>query len=87
MKTNIIFQGTCVHISALFIDEFDGTAREITYKTFLKHVGRDIVREINEWVSVPIHKDWTVSFEKGKFKGKKAVCMHHSLIHHIWTIE
>jgi hypothetical protein len=83
----IQFVGTCVSLSGRSIDEFDDSAREITYKTFLKHLGWENVKQLNEDFGVPLSEDWAVSFEKGKWKGKKAVCLHHSSIHHIWTIE
>lgn len=84
---NVTFIGTCVGLSGSDIDAFDETAREITYKTFLKNVGRGVVDELNEWSGVPLRKDWSVSFEKGKWKGKNAYCLHHSMIHHIWTVD
>jgi hypothetical protein len=80
------FIGTCVELQANDLDDFDSSAREISYKTFRKHVGPEIIRELNEAFSVPVGKDWAVSFEKGKWKGKPAVCMHHSCIHHLWEL-
>ena len=83
----VSFVGTCVELSGRSIERFDDSAREITYKTFLKNVGWDTVKELNEIFGVPVGKDWSVRFEKGKWKGKIAYCLHHSSIHHIWTIE
>ena len=81
------FIGTCVGLRANDLDDFDNSARGITYQTFRKHVGMEVVKELNEAFSVPIHTDWAVRFEKGKWKGKPAVCMHHSSIHHLWAIN
>jgi hypothetical protein len=81
-----LFIGTCVNLPAEKLEEFDDSARTITYRTFAKHIGREGVLEINGWAGVPIHKDWHVSFERGKWDSKPAVCLHHSVIHHIWTI-
>lgn len=89
MKTkNVRFVGTCVSLGSYWLDRYDDSSKDISYKTFRKYVGGDIVREINENVGVPpISRDWAVSFSKGLWKGKKAVCMMHSAIHHIWLIE
>lgn len=81
------FVGTCVGLKAEDLFDYDDSKRYITYRTFLKHVGKDIVKELNESFGVPLHKDWHVSFSKGKWKGKPAVCLHHSGIHHIWAKE
>jgi len=81
------FVGTCVYLSANDLYEYDESSREITYKTFLRHVGKEWIREINESLTVPIHKDWHVSFSIGKWKGKKAICLFHSCIHHIWILK
>lgn len=80
------FIGTCVGLEAEDLEAFDDSAREITYKTFARHLGREGIREINRWAGVAISKDWHVSFERGKWKGNPAVCLHHSGIHHLWAL-
>lgn len=80
------FIGTCVELPAYHLNEYDDTARDITYETFRKHVGGDTTKELSESFGVPIGSDWAVSFSKGKWKGKPAVCMMHSSIHHLWAI-
>lgn len=81
------FVGTCVVLEAKDLEAYDETERDITYRTFRKHVGREIIEDINRFNGVPIHKDWAVGFGKGRWKGKPAVCMHHSEIHHIWLCQ
>jgi hypothetical protein len=81
------FIGTCVGLKAEDIFEFDDSAREIKYSTFRKYLGKELIAELNHDFGVPLHRDWSVSFEKGKWKGKPAVCLHHSGIHHIWEIQ
>ena len=80
------FIGTCVNLRARDLYEYDDTERTIGYKTFLKHVGREIVDELDADFGVPLRKDWAVSFGRGKWKGKPAVCLHHSSIHHLWYL-
>jgi hypothetical protein len=81
------FVGTCVGLRADDLDDFDDTARSVTYKTFLRHLGGKIVRELDKSFGVPLRRDWHVDFQVGRWRGKRAVCLMHSRIHHIWTIE
>lgn len=78
------FVGTCVGLPARFLDEYDDTAREICYRTFLRYVGKDVVAEFGR--NPPLRQDWHVSFSKGRWRGKPAVCLMHSSIHHIWYV-
>ncbi len=80
------FIGTCVGLPAAELEAFDDSAKEITYRTFLRHVGGEIVRELDAAFGVPLRRDWHVSFERGKWQGKPAVCLHHSGIHHLWYL-
>ena len=82
-----MFVGTCVTLPARELDKFDESSRDITYRTFAKHVGRAEIQELNKSFGVPISRDWHVKFAKGKWRGKPAVCLFHSSIHHIYTIK
>ena len=85
----VTFVGTCVGLGYRDLDDYDESERTITYRTFRKHVGVEVCREINEWAGWPgthFSNDWSISYGKGRWKGKPAVCMHHSLIHYIWLI-
>jgi len=87
MKTKQVnFVGDCIGLSARFIDKFDDNSIEISYKTFLKNVGYDIIKEINFAVGVPIKNDWCVRFYKAIINKKVYYCMKHSGIHHIWQV-
>jgi hypothetical protein len=80
------FVGTCVNLQAEDLDAYDESAHDISYKTFLEYVGKDVVREQDEKFGVPLGKDWHVSFSRGEWKGEAAVCLFHSRIHHIWKL-
>ena len=80
------FIGTCVGLRAEDLYDYDDSERSITYRTFRKHVGMDIIRDLNEQFGFPLCRDWHVSYGKGKWKGKPCVCMHHSRIHHLWYL-
>lgn len=83
----LYFIGTCIGLPAEKLHEFDDSMRSITYRTFLKHVGKDIVKELNRSFSVPLSRDWSVSFATGKYNGKKAICLFHSGVHHLWEMR
>jgi len=82
----ITFIGTCVGLPAPKLEAFDDSAREITYRTFLRHLGKDLVDDLDRSFGVPLRKDWHISFERGKWEGRPAICLHHSGIHHIWSL-
>lgn len=86
MKRAPQWVGTCVGLREQDLNDFDDSSREIKYRTFLKHLGREIVRELDLSFGVPLRRDWGVSFEKGKWRGRPAVCLFQSSIHHIWLI-
>jgi hypothetical protein len=81
------FLGTCVSFEAEDIHDYDDKEKEITYRTFARHLGREMMREVNGWFGVPLSRDWCVSFGKGTFKGKPVVVLHHSRIHHFFEIH
>lgn len=81
-----VFVGTCVELPARDLERFDDTEREITYGTFRRWVGAETVRELDLTNGVPLRRDWGVSFGKGKWKGRTAVCAHLSAVHHIWAV-
>ena len=80
------FIGTCVSIESGEIHAYDDTERPISYRTFARHMGRDMIREINSWFEVPLSRDWHVSFGRGTFQGRPVLVLHHSRIHHFFTI-
>lgn len=86
MKRTLEWVGTCVELGCKDLEEFDDSSRDITYRTFLRHIGGVEMAGLNRSFGVPIREDWCVSFYKGKWKGKPAVCLMHSSIHHIWIV-
>lgn len=88
-KTLPVFMGTCVGLHANDLHDYDDSSRNISYQTFRKHLGKKVMNEINAWAGWPgthFSRDRHISYSKGRWKGRKAVCMMHSSIHHIWTI-
>lgn len=90
--TKKTFIGTCVYLDANDLDEFDDSSIKITNRTFRKHLGKESYLKIEKELGysdnwLRLANDWHVSYAKGKWKGKTAICLFHSHIHHIWTIE
>jgi hypothetical protein len=81
------FIGTCIGLEAKDLWDYDDSERKIKYLTFRKHVGREVVDELDARFGVPLRRDWHVSFERGKWKGRPCVCLHHSAIHHLWYLK
>jgi hypothetical protein len=89
MSSSLRFVGTCIGLRAKDLHAYDDTERAITYRTFRSHVGREVTTEINTWAGWPgthFSNDGCIRYGKGKWKGKPAVCMHHSGIHHLWLV-
>jgi len=84
MKTPKQFHGTCIGLRPDDLEAFDDSARQINWRTFKSHVGAEQFREIEQANGVPLSKDWSVSFFKGRWRGREAVCMMQSAIHHIY---
>lgn len=84
------FIGTCGSLPPSQLDQFDDSARDITYRTFMKHLGSEVVREFESALGYGRHlrlkDDYHVSYQKGKWRGKPAVCCMWSSIHHIWAL-
>lgn len=92
MPSKLEWVGTCVGLREQDLNDYDDTEREIGYATFLKHLGRERMRELNEQLGyrrgekLQIGTDWHITFSRGKWKGKPAICMMWSSIHHLWKI-
>ena len=81
------FIGICVSLQAEDLHAYDDSERRIKYRTFLRHVGRKVVADLDRLFGVPLRRDWHVSFGRGKWKGRPCVCLHHSRIHHLWYLS
>jgi hypothetical protein len=79
--------GTCVHLQVRDLDDFDRSSREVTYRTFRRLLGGKIVGDLDRQFGVPLRGDYAVEFATGKWKGRRAVCLFHSAIHHIWVLS
>jgi hypothetical protein len=76
------------------LEAYDETEREITYHTFAKHLGADVMRELCKLFGytrrnkMTMRRDWHLSYGKGFWNGNiPVVCLYHSRIHHLWQIN
>lgn len=83
--------GRCDSLRGKDLDTFDDTSREITNRTFRKHLGSEAYLRFeeelgyNRWLRLA--NDWHVTYAKGKWKGRQAVCCFWSSYHHIFALR
>ena len=86
----IEFVGTCVSLRAVDLDAFDDSSRQITNRTFRKHLGSENYLNFEELLGYDRHlrlaNDYHVSYFKGSWRGRPAICCMRSSIHHIWLV-
>lgn len=90
----MIFVGDCTHLRGRDIQEMVDSSIEITYRTFIKHVGIDLLKTIYpfstyDWGSgksdyLRLKNDYMVSYHRGKYKGKLCYYIYHSAIEYIF---
>ena len=88
------YKTNCVNSTARLIHDMVDNSREIAWKTFLKYVDVETVKDVfpyysyrNEKTGCGFHikDDYTVSFHKSKYRGKPCVYIYHSAIEYIFT--
>lgn len=84
---NVTFIGRCDSLSARDLGAYDDSAKSISYRTFCRIVGCGLIPQLTRDFGVPLYRDWHVSFSRGCWRGKPAVCLMHSAYHHIWVIR
>lgn len=86
------FIGDCTQLPAHRIHAFDASSRTITNRTFRKHIGSDEYKAFESSLGygrdcgLVLSQDLYVTYSKGKWRGKAAVCCYWSRIHHFWII-
>lgn len=87
-----VFVGRCDSLRAIDLEKFDDSSREISNRTFRKHIGKEMYEEFERdlgygrsWLL--LSGDCHVSYAKGLWKGKPAVCCFWSAYHHIFLID
>lgn len=82
------FITTCVGTCGEDITDMLEGSRNITRRTFLKHVDREQLREVERSLGydnrLRMSQDWHVSYGKGKYQGKPCVFFRWSAIEHVF---
>ena len=83
------YQTNCVNSTEKLISKMVDKAKEIDYKTLLESVTEEQINELfpfyKELPNLTIESDYTTSFYKSKYNGKKCVFIEHSRIEYIFT--
>ncbi len=80
----------CVNSTAELIGEMVDNAIEISYRTFIKHVPIEEIKELFPYYDfhgkggLNLKHDWAVSFHRSKYRGRRCYYMRHSSIEYIW---
>ncbi len=81
---------SCVQSRAAWIYEMVDNAKEICYKTLLKHIEYEEILNLfpcyakDKRQGLTIKDDWHVRFYKSKYRGKPCVYIKHSAIEYIF---
>lgn len=85
-----VFIGRCDSLRAKDLDNFDESSVPITNRTFRKYLGAEDYKQFEKVLGygrgLRLSKDWHVSYSKGMWKGKPAICCFWSAYHHILII-
>jgi hypothetical protein len=84
------FIGRCDALEAEDLDAYDDSSREITNRTFRKLLGSEQYLEFEKNLGYDRYlrmvNDYHVSYSKGVWRGRKAICCFWSAYHHIFAI-
>lgn len=88
----MILTATCVNATGREVDAYDETEREISVKHAMRRIGQSALREafpFYEWRpgkqrDLRFKDDYHISAGVGIFRGRRAVVIHHSSIHHFF---
>ena len=83
------FTTSCVSANGDDINEMKRSARDITRRTFLKHVDpesqKNLEAELGYDKNLRMANDWHVSYYKGTYRGKPCVYFVWSAIEYVFT--
>lgn len=82
----------CVDAHGASIHQMVDDSREITRRTFLKHVDHESLQALEQLLAYARHPsqgltmaaDWHVSYHKSRYRGKPCVYFVHSAIEYIF---
>jgi hypothetical protein len=88
---NFIYEINCVSANGDDIIDMVDNARQISYRTFCKHIKSQDLKHIKEALGygkdLSLKRDWAVSFYKSKYKNKPCYYLCHSMIEYVFVPE
>ena len=89
--------GTCVETPLEDIQAYDDSARDITIKHAMRCIGKQYLAKIfpsYAWTPAQVkqgwvvfEKDWSISAQVGKFRGKRCIVIFWSAIHYFFVMD
>lgn len=88
------FVGRCDALKADDLYDYENSERMISYQTFVRKVGIKQLKILFGHIynfgkskknGLKLKDDFHVTYSKGKWKGKNAVCVYQSAWHHIFV--
>jgi hypothetical protein len=87
----LTFETDCVHSTYEDITETVDKAREITYRTFLRHVSFSDLCDLFPFYDrypnqggLMLKNDWAVSYHRSTYQGRRCYYIRHSMIEYIF---
>lgn len=84
----------CTNSTAELINAMTETSKEISYRTFEKRVGKNLLADIFPFYTwgkrdggLKMHNDYAVSYFKGTYAGEPVYYCDHSMIEYIFGGE
>lgn len=90
MKT-FHFVINCVNAKGRDIEAMVDNGRDVSYKTFFKHVSLDEVLGLLPWYAkdsrrgLTIKNDWAVSYSRSRYRNRRCYFLTHSAIEYIFV--
>ena len=81
----------CVSSTARLINDMRDTARDVTYRTVLRHChgllgwAKEMGYELRSNQGLTLKDDWHVSYHKSTYAGLPCYYVRHSAIEYIWV--
>ncbi|MEG1728110.1 MAG: hypothetical protein RR280_01020 [Bacteroidaceae bacterium] len=88
------YLGSCVNACVEDLEAYDATEKETNHRGMRRYFTRGEYNALSELFKYEIDprsgltmkKDWHIRYGYGMYQGQNVICIHHSAIHHFYTI-
>jgi hypothetical protein len=92
VKQKLIYHTNCVQARGREIQDMTSENMSVTRRTFLEHVDRDSLRDVERSLSYAVHPrqgltmagDYHVSYHRSQYRGRPCYYFSHSAIEYIF---